>query len=461
MENYRKSSYLIDVGLEGESGKHMFIHGYTGAIDVVSDRVSAFLKKHMSFTEGDIEFSKETFDVLTARGYVTRKTKEEEHDYVSRLAALLHRDSKRYGKSFMFLVSYDCNFRCPYCYEAGISGNGRSWSKKTFTKELVDNAYDAMVEIEPDREKHHKTITLYGGEPLLKENVEIVRYIVNKGTELGYNFHAVTNGHDLDYYEDILALDSFNFLQITLDGDREMHDSRRFHYETGKSFDKVFANIKLALDNNVKVGVRFNADANNYMEIPKLEKLFKEAGYSDNKNFSFNAALLQDENPEAKNENISYVRREEFNRMYKEAGLNISHQDYGLYEKLMSALKNNRCIRFHSIFCGVQSGSYIFDPLGDIHTCWDMVGIKKYAIGTYSSGLEWNENLKDWHGRNIGNTPQCSHCRYALLCGGGCLGKTLKKKNDDFKASYCDGYADTVRLMANKAYKEIKAANII
>lgn len=41
----RMSSYTIPVKLEDEEGKYMLIHGYTGAIDIVSeellDRVSS------------------------------------------------------------------------------------------------------------------------------------------------------------------------------------------------------------------------------------------------------------------------------------------------------------------------------------------------------------------------------------------------------------------------------------
>lgn len=38
MENLRTSSYMIPVKLEKEEGKYMLIHGYTGAIDIVSYR---------------------------------------------------------------------------------------------------------------------------------------------------------------------------------------------------------------------------------------------------------------------------------------------------------------------------------------------------------------------------------------------------------------------------------------
>ena len=36
METLRTSSYMIPVKLEQEEGKYMLIHGYTGAMDIVS-----------------------------------------------------------------------------------------------------------------------------------------------------------------------------------------------------------------------------------------------------------------------------------------------------------------------------------------------------------------------------------------------------------------------------------------
>ncbi len=42
-----------------------------------------------------------------------------------------------------------------------MSGNGENWSKKTFTKEMADRAFEAMLQIEPRRELHSKVITLY------------------------------------------------------------------------------------------------------------------------------------------------------------------------------------------------------------------------------------------------------------------------------------------------------------
>ena len=39
MEKLRLSSYTIPVRLEGNEGKYMLVHGYTGAIDIVEGNI--------------------------------------------------------------------------------------------------------------------------------------------------------------------------------------------------------------------------------------------------------------------------------------------------------------------------------------------------------------------------------------------------------------------------------------
>lgn len=46
METLRTSSYMIPVKLESEKGKYMLIHGYTGAMDIVSESIVLYLKNN-------------------------------------------------------------------------------------------------------------------------------------------------------------------------------------------------------------------------------------------------------------------------------------------------------------------------------------------------------------------------------------------------------------------------------
>ena len=104
-----------------------------------------------------------------------------------------------------------------------------------------------------------RVITLYGGEPLLAENKDIVTYIVEEGVKRGYKFEAITNGYDLDCFLDLLSSEKINKLQITIDGVKEEHNVRRIHYKYHDSFDKIISNLKLALKKDVFISVRINA----------------------------------------------------------------------------------------------------------------------------------------------------------------------------------------------------------
>ena len=54
MGDYRLSSYTIFVRLEDADGKYMLVHGYTGAIDVVSEKISNYLNSNTIFSEENI-----------------------------------------------------------------------------------------------------------------------------------------------------------------------------------------------------------------------------------------------------------------------------------------------------------------------------------------------------------------------------------------------------------------------
>lgn len=181
METLRTSSYIIPVKLESEEGKYMLIHGYTGAMDIVSESVVLCLKYNEIKKLSDL-----TLQALQRRGYITNKTKEEEIEYVERVAQALHKRDEILHKSFTWVVTYNCNFRCPYCFEKREYKD--SPHRIVLTKSQVDRLFNAMIEIEPRKQLQDSVITLYGGEPLLKENKEIVTYIVQEGRKKGYRF---------------------------------------------------------------------------------------------------------------------------------------------------------------------------------------------------------------------------------------------------------------------------------
>lgn len=141
----RLSDYTIPVELVAEPGKVLLAHGYTGAIDVVD---SGLWQQLRSYPSGS-DLTPDEVEILEKRGYLTTKSLEEERAYVKRFAEVLHKANSRLYKTFGFVVTYDCNFRCPYCFENSISKHGTAWSRQVMTPELVDRAFEAMKEIEP------------------------------------------------------------------------------------------------------------------------------------------------------------------------------------------------------------------------------------------------------------------------------------------------------------------------
>lgn len=452
------SYYTIPVKLEDEENKYLLVHGYTGAIDIVDGSIWKELKDYSS----ESTLSLEVTQLLQKRGYLTTKSKDEEIEYVSKLANLFHQAQSKLHKSFGFIVSYDCNFRCPYCFENEISQHGVHWSKRAFTKEMVDKAYDAMFQIEPRQELHLKRILLYGGEPFLRENKDIVDYIVQKGNKLGYKFKAITNGYDLEYYTDILTSDYFDFVQITLDGNKEHHNQRRFHYLEGDSFDKIIENIGVLIQNNVDVRVRVNTDENNFHDFLYLKSLFEKLGYNKNSRFQLYSSILRkyDINSSASINYISSIN--ELNEKHSEEYNNmISCQDLGISDSFYRYLKNGGRCKLTSASCSAQYGSFLFDPYGDIYTCLETVGKKEHVIGKYTvQPIQWTIARKYWFEQNTSNMQTCQRCKYSLLCGGACP-VHMKYTEKGFVSSYCNNYKSLFPKSINKAYRAYKNNIII
>lgn len=454
METFRTSSYLIPIKLDTKMDKYILIQGYTGAFDVVSSSIHSFLRSTSQFTAKNFPFSENTLERLKQRKYITPLTKEQETAFAHKLAYLLHEKDKKLSKCFMFLVSYDCNFRCPYCFENCISQNGHQWSKKMFSTKMVDKAYQAMLQIEKEKKLHIKNIMLYGGEPLLYENKEIVSYIIEQGISKGYTFSAVTNGYDLNHFAQHLSPEKLHNLQITIDGTKELHNQRRFHYKKGNSFDIIMDNIHLALQKGVQINVRINADRKILESIDDLIKEFHTRKFTENKNFKYYITPLTNYETSENSTDIEYIDRKGIQKEVKQNDYSFECTDNGLSTHIFNAIKNKKPLPLRSIFCAAQSSEYIFDPYGNIYNCWNFVGQPSHIIGNYrNDNILWTAKKDDWHDRNISTAPNCQHCRYAFFCGGGCLAHATQK-DGKFDISHCNNYPSMFKQAVNKAYSQ-------
>ena len=459
--NYRKSSYTIATCVDEEQKQYMLIHGYTGAIDVVDIEIKEYLTKNRILTIDSFPYSKELFNKLVSRGYITSKSKEEERSYVKNVAKVLHKRDKHSLKVFTLLVTYDCNFQCPYCFEKDVMQRNDENLHLVMSKEMADKAFEAMLKIEPEERLRKKVINLFGGEPLLKENKEIVKYMVEKGKEYGFVFGVTSNGYDLNHYEDLLKEGYIQSVQVTIDGTKAIHDSRRVHSIYTASFDKIIDNIKMALNNGVTIGVRINVDNGNLGEIVKLENFFEEEGLFSFEKFSAYAEYISGEvnfNPESYlNKKETDINYKDFLDLFTASDMKILYKHL-VYNNLRNAVHNKTSLRFFPCHCSAQSSSYIFDPFGNIYSCLEVVGNKKEIIGNYINNTIWTKEKDKWFNRDIGTVNKCSKCKYALICGGGCLAKAIERGKD--MEPYCANFPMTLRYFVRKIYSHLKDGSL-
>ena len=133
----RTSSYNILVNVDSKLKLFAILNGYTRAFDIVNEDVYNFLKSNGSIEQ----ISKETKDNLIKRGYLTSLTQAEEIRLVKYLFNRTHENTLFKKYNFHFILSYDCNLRCIYCYEDPILNGSHCLPKAKISKEYIDKAF--------------------------------------------------------------------------------------------------------------------------------------------------------------------------------------------------------------------------------------------------------------------------------------------------------------------------------
>ena len=200
----------------------------------------------------------------------------------------------KFSKGSLHLVlatTMDCNFACPYCYE------NRRKGKMSIA---VQDAIVQFIEANINNGVHKLDVTWYGGEPLLYPDIveslaARIRSLADRsGCEL--TMYMVTNGYlftpDLVELIDRIGVVK---VQITLDGLKEHHDSRR-HLRDGRgTFDKIVENLRLFEEYAIRVDIRMNVDNENCRDYIGLQQKLAEL---DNPNVVLYPSPVEDINPD-------------------------------------------------------------------------------------------------------------------------------------------------------------------
>jgi uncharacterized protein len=479
----RTSSYTIYVDLPDNGSEMLLVHTYTGAYDKVSRQVAAYVRsleigKAPKPLYGEWEDaaalnghevaapSEATLGLLQKRGYLTPMNREQERRFFTMFVEKLHENQLRRFPSYLFMPTYDCNLRCSYCFQDHMRTKKEfRHLLRTMKPEMVDRIFAAMPAIEalhevPEDHEPVLDIGFFGGEPLLEASRPIVEYIMRRAGERGKtDFWAISNGTELDAYEDLLAPDKLARVQITLDGPPGKHDARRIYADGSGSWERIAPNVTMALDRGVVVAIRTNADRTNVGDLPALAAAIIEQGWDRYPNFVSQVAPIRagNDKTEAKTTFSTWQLDQKLAEMRQE------HSEMRVLGSVDDSIRNQARRIFGGTgqpslkpsFCAAHTGMYIFDAFGDVYACWEKTGDAKIRIAHVKEGgeVEFRGDMQNlWRGRHVATNPVCLQCRYNLYCGGGCAVLALGAQGDYYR-NYCDGYSKRFRHAVAEAFQ--------
>ncbi len=187
------------------------------------------------FLVNPLSMQADILDPLEAQAYIENNTnrKEEyiqkgylvnpgEEDRVFRKQYLKFIDERESDEVQLFFTPwYSCNFNCSYCFQDEYTNPHEHVSDK-----VIDAFYRYVDEKFANRKKY---ITLFGGEPFLisAAKKESIKKMIEGANQRKLDIAVVTNGYHILDYMDLIKTARIREIQVTVDGTRAVHDSRR------------------------------------------------------------------------------------------------------------------------------------------------------------------------------------------------------------------------------------------
>ncbi|MDA3894127.1 MAG: radical SAM protein [Salinivirgaceae bacterium] len=353
--------------------------------------------------------------VYIDKGYIVDPKEEEKLFKKKYLDFIDDRDSDEV--QLFFTPWYTCNFDCSYCFQDEYTNQNDD------VKDEVIEAFFSYVDTKfADRKKY---ITIFGGEPFLNtpSKKASIQKVIDGANQRKLDIAVVTNGYNIAEFIDILKTANVREIQITVDGTKEVHDSRRMLKGGQGSFENIAKGVDLLLENNIPLNMRMIVDKDNVKNLPELAQFAIEKGWT--KSPLFKTAL-------GRNYELHHCQTHN-KRLF---------QRIEMYQEIYDIVKKHpEVLEFHKpsfsiakfIFengelpnplfdsCSGAKTEWAFDYTGRVYSCTATVGNMGDELGTFYPKIELNEDLiEEWEERDILSIEKCSSCSVKLACGGGC-----------------------------------------
>lgn len=417
----RASSYLnrVDIG----DGTSLLFHGATLCIDLVptvyADRLTD------PATPLDLSFlSPGEKSHLLKRGHLTAWSRRRElAEFRKRVRYVVEKEAelgrKRKKGTLSFVLTYDCNLSCAYCYQKSLAATSRvpAMSEK-FAEEVLSRHLPRLF---PGVPRKNLVFLFFGGEPLLPGNRATIARILRYAGKHSIKAAVATNGLSIREMEEFIGPETGKIgnVQVVLDGDRLHHDKRRTFGSGKPTYEGIIRAVRRLMRLKVNVFIRVHTHPG------KMESTAKLVEYLDR------AKILTHPNVETYFAPINTFQEKYgspaefdlFRRIFHEVAAKTRRPPSLNLDFLGDVLKMEG-LKFlpRTRYCSVGTDDvFIVDPMGDIYDCFEEAGHKERRIGEISGGNVKFFPIKKTHTRrHLLNIPECLQCSVAFFCGGGC-----------------------------------------
>lgn len=402
------------------------------------------------------ELPTEVFSRLLDQGYVTYLTHEEEDRWISEVVDNIETDYQSLGqpKNYCFITTYRCNLSCSYCFQS--NGEIRTVTNRMLTAEEAEAGLQVMASdaktLQPGGPRSR--VMLFGGEPLLPRQREVVEAIVRGCRELSHALEATTNGFFLEVFDDLLGPGLIEHLQISLDGPPEIHNTRRIPINGVPTFDKIWKNIRRALEKGCTISLRCNIDKRNLRGFVELAEFLDSEGVLDDSQLQlrYSRVVPDFESQDAKSDvALDYdeieaylIKTMEERPVLRKVAAPEDIQDFATWIGRKFPKKTSR-------HCGAVQNNVYFGPGREVYPCHETVGKVELSIGVYKDGtVQYNDSRPKWTNRRADRLTTCRRCPYILVCAGGCAAHV--DLNGEPLRSNCEGFDAKYSLAVQRAY---------
>lgn len=348
------------------------------------------------------QLSEKDRDFLADNGVLVEDTMDEKRMLRAAYTAF---SRGRTSVTVIVCPTLECNFACPYCFESrqtGVMSGETQAHVLDYVKDILSRGYKELE------------LSWFGGEPLLYPDIiaEMSPKIkaLCEEKQVQCRFVITTNGYCInEKVMDMFRALSFKEVRITLDGGREVHDTRRMLRSGRGTFDVIVANVKKLSAQGIPVKVRVNMDKQN---PNALEDVKKELGGLENV-YIYPATVSEEPTQDD-------CQREKCFTGDDEVG--AFHQ--ALYEKYdfkptFESLFNKGvscCMAEHDDSCVIDHKGYVYKCVNDVgHPAWAVCNVN----GDYTAKNP--RVVAKYLGRDPFNEEPCRECKFLPLCYGGCV----------------------------------------